>query len=99
MEEGGGHGFFVFGCCFLEEEGEGEEEDVFFLVGFVVRFLVGWFCCSFFGWLVGWLVGCFFFPGVLLKGGNFLVSTFSYHAGCGYTSFFFLFFFSLFFFG
>lgn len=80
----GGMVFFCFGCCFLEEE-EGEG-DVFLLVGFVVRFL--------FGWLIGWL----FFLGVLLKGGTFLVSTFSYHAGCGYTFFFFLFlFFSLFF--
>lgn len=50
------------------------------------------FCCSSFFWLVGWLAGAVFFPGVLLKGGTFLVSTFSYHAGCGYTFFFFLFF-------
>lgn len=57
----------------------------FFLVVFVVRFL--------FGWLVGWLGGFF---GVLFKGGNFLVSNFSYHAGCGY-AFFFSFFLSLFF--
>lgn len=77
---------FLFCSCFLEE---GEEEDgFFFLVGFVVRFL--------FGWLVGWL----FFLGLLLKGGNFLVSTFSYHVGCEYIFFFFFsfpFFFSLFF--
>lgn len=56
----------------------------FLLVGFVVRFLFGW------------LAGAVFFPSVLLKGGNFLVSTFSYHAGCRYTFFFFLFFLSLF---
>lgn len=50
MEEGGGHGFFVFGCYFLEEEGE-EGED----------FCCCWFCCCLvFFWLVGWLArGCF----------------------------------------
>lgn len=84
MEEGGGHGFFLFWLLFLEgEEGEGEEG--FFFLLFV------------FFWLVGWLTGRAFFPGVLFKGGNFLVSTFSYHAECGYAFFFFLFFFSLFF--
>lgn len=79
---------FLFWLLFLEEEGEGEEEkgedDGFFLVVFV--------------WLVGWLAGWGgFFPGLLFKRGTFLVSTFSYHAECGYTFFFFLFFLSLFF--
>lgn len=76
---------FLFWLLFWEGEGEEEEEDgFFFLVGFV-RFSSGW--------LVGWLGA--FFPGVLLKGGTFLVSTFSYHAGCGYAFFFFFFFLSL----
>lgn len=74
---------FLFWLLFFGGGGGGG--GCFFLVGFVVvRF-------SF-----GWLVGCFFFPGVLLKGGNFLVSTFSYHAECGY-AFFFFFLFSFFF--
>lgn len=85
MEEGGGHDLFCFGCFFLEEEGE---EDLFLFTS--------WFC-SFFVWLVGWLG--VFFPGVLLKGANFLVSTFSYHAECGYAFFFFFFFSLSFFFG
>lgn len=86
MEEGGGHGFFVLVVVFWRRGGEGEEEDgVFFLV---VRFSLGW--------LVGWLAGGAFSLGLLFKRGTFLVSTFSYHAGCGYTFFFFLFF-SLFF--
>lgn len=48
MEEGGGHGFLFW---LLFWEGEGEEEDVFFLVVFIVRFSFGWLV----GWLVGWL--------------------------------------------
>lgn len=70
-------------------EEEGEEED--FLLLLVLLLFV--FCLV--GWLVGWLGEVF---GVLLKGGTFLVSTFSYHAGCGYAFFLFFFFlFSLFF--
>lgn len=65
------------------EEEEGEEDGFFFLLFLLFVFL-----------LVGWGGFC---PGVLLKGGNFLVSNFSYHAECGYTFFFFLFFLSLFF--
>lgn len=83
MEEGGGHGFFVL-VVFLEEgegeeegeEEEGEEEDVFSLL--LVLLLLGFL-------LVGWL----FFLGLLFKRGTFLVSTFFYHAGCGYAFFFF----------
>lgn len=82
MEEGGGHGFLFL--VVVLEEGEGEEEEGFFFLLLVLLFvflLVGWL-------VVGW--GAFLC--LLLKVGNFLVSTFSYHAECGYAFFFFLFF-------
>lgn len=82
MEEGGGHGFFLFWLLFFGGGGGGR---FFFLWVLLFVFL-----------LVGWLAGGVFFPSVLFKAGIFLVSTFSYHAGCGY-AFFFFFFLSLFF--